>query len=195
VENETMDDELAGERARLRDLAHRVFAERRGAVELLAAHDRGEPVEIDLEPFRSLPERATSAAPAPDVVTHLTSDDVLAVHAALFDLDPEQAADHLRNRDGLDSAVARPRQHAAYGGADIAAQAAFLAHGIAESQLFVDGNKRTALLALDTFLRANGFTVNVPDAAIAAWILALSADATPDDLAAAVRAHLTPVAS
>lgn len=186
-----MNTELTDERARMRETARRVFAERRGAVELLAAHDRGEPVEIDLDPFRALPERATPLPPSPNEVTHLTSDDVLEVHGALFDLDQEQAADHLRNRDGLDSAVARPRQHDAYGGADIAAQAAFLAHGIAESQLFVDGNKRTALLALDTFLRANGFAVDVPDPVIAAWILALSADATPDELAAAVRANLT----
>ena len=189
-----MDGELSGDRSRMRATALRALTERRDAVELLAAHDRGEPVEIDLDPFRALDRQPTAPVLTPAAVAHLESDDVLAVHAALFDLDPEQAADRLRNRDGLDSAVARPKQHAAYGGADLAAQAAYLAHGIAESQLFVDGNKRTALLALDTFLRANGAAVDVADEVLAAWILALSADASPEDLAAAIRAKLVPAA-
>jgi death-on-curing protein len=192
MEGATMHDDLAGDRSSLRDTARRVLTERRGAVELLAAHDRSEPVEIDLDPFRDLDTQAIASSPTPADVRHLESDDVLAVHAALFDLEPDQAADRLRNRDGLDSAVARPRQHAAYGGADLAAQAAFLAHGIAESQLFVDGNKRTALLALDTFLRVNGFAIDVPDAILAAWVLALSADAPAETLAAAIRSKLAP---
>ena len=185
-----MHDDLAGDRSRMHDTARRVLSDRRGAVDLLAAHDRGEPVEIDLDPFRALDSQAAAPAPTPTAVAHLESDDVLAVHAALFGIDPVEAADRLRNRDGLDSAVARPRQHAAYGNADLAAQAAFLAHGIAESQLFVDGNKRTALLALDTFLRANGFAIDVPDETLAAWVLALSADAPPETLAAAIRSKL-----
>lgn len=41
-------------------------------------------------------------------------------------------------------------------------KAAVLAHGIAESQCFVDGNKRTALVAALTFLKVNG--QNVPAA-------------------------------
>lgn len=36
-------------------------------------------------------------------------------------------------------------------------QAAVLAHGIAEPQSFVDGNKREALIALVTFLELNGY--------------------------------------
>jgi prophage maintenance system killer protein len=34
-------------------------------------------------------------------------------------------------------------------------QAAILAQGMAQSQSFVDGNKRTALLAMTTFLAVN----------------------------------------
>ena len=64
-----MDDDLADERARMRDTARRVFAERRGAVELLAAHDRGEPVEIDLDPFRALDRQAVPPVPTPAAVT------------------------------------------------------------------------------------------------------------------------------
>lgn len=42
-------------------------------------------------------------------------------------------------------------------------QAAVLAHGIAEGQSFLDGNKRLALVAMLTFLEVNGFSVPVPD--------------------------------
>lgn len=41
-------------------------------------------------------------------------------------------------------------------------KAAVLAYCIAESQIFVDGNKRTALVAALTFLKVNG--QNVPPA-------------------------------
>jgi death-on-curing protein len=42
-----------------------------------------------------------------------------------------------------------------YEGADIVRQATVLAIGISRAQAFVDGNKRTAYAALDTFLRLN----------------------------------------
>jgi len=37
-----------------------------------------------------------------------------------------------------------------------------LAHGIAESQPFLDGNKRLALVAMLTFLKANGYRIDAP---------------------------------
>ena len=43
-----------------------------------------------------------------------------------------------------------------YEGADIVRQAALLGVGISQAQAFLDGNKRTAYLALNTFLRMNG---------------------------------------
>jgi len=50
----------------------------------------------------------------------------------------------------------RPRMAAHYADADLIEQAALLAVGISQAQAFVDGNKRTAFLAADVFLRANG---------------------------------------
>jgi prophage maintenance system killer protein len=44
----------------------------------------------------------------------------------------------------------RPSSYAFYQSGDLALQASVLAHGIAEGQYFVDGNKRTALAALHT---------------------------------------------
>ncbi|MGI8824065.1 MAG: type II toxin-antitoxin system death-on-curing family toxin [Chloroflexota bacterium] len=73
------------------------------------------------------------------------------------------ARDRLRAAPALESALARPIHHATYEGADIAMLAAILAHGIAQSQSFLDGNKRTALIALSTFLALNDWDVDVPD--------------------------------
>lgn len=50
-----------------------------------------------------------------------------------------------------------PESYAYYQGADISLQAAYLAHGIAETQPFIDGNKRVALVAMLLFLRLNGY--------------------------------------
>jgi death-on-curing protein len=68
-----------------------------------------------------------------------------------------------------------------------------LAHGIAESQLFIDGNKRTALVAMLTFLEINGFRVEASDPQLADWILSFSAGATPEDIAKLLRSALRSV--
>jgi len=85
-------------------------------------------------------------------------------------------------------ALARPEAYAHYDNADLALQAAALAHGIAETQPFIDGNKRLALVALLTFLEINGVVVEAGDPELADWILSLSAGATPADMAERIRA-------
>jgi death-on-curing protein len=62
----------------------------------------------------------------------------------------------LRDRAMLESALARPINKHAYGATDLAKLAAAYAFGIARNHPFVDGNKRTALLAIVTFLGLNG---------------------------------------
>lgn len=64
-------------------------------------------------------------------------------------------------------------------------QAAVLAHGIAESQAFIDANKRLALIAMSTFLELNGYRVEAPDPELADWILSFSSGTTPMALACA----------
>ena len=63
----------------------------------------------------------------------------------------------VRDMNALGSAVNRPQT--AYGGTElyptIAAKAAALLHGLAMNHPFVDGNKRTAWFATQTFLRLN----------------------------------------
>ena len=83
-------------------------------------------------------------------------DVVLAIHAA--QLAEHGGLDGLRDRDGLESALASPRNLFAYGNPrpDIAALAAQYAFAITFNQVFLDGNKRTALVVLRTFLLLNG---------------------------------------
>ncbi len=56
---------------------------------------------------------------------------------------------------------------------DIAALAAAYLCGFAQKQGFVDGNKRTALASTLTFLRLNGYELNVPQAELLAFVLGI----------------------
>src|SRR5215208_3378673 len=85
---------------------------------------------------------------------YLSLADVIAIHdSAMRRLGDEPKP--LRDEGGLESAVMRPQMAAYYEGADIVRQAALLGVGISQAQAFLDGNKRTAYLALNTFLRMN----------------------------------------
>ncbi|MGH2614048.1 MAG: type II toxin-antitoxin system death-on-curing family toxin [Thermomicrobiales bacterium] len=88
---------------------------------------------------------------------YLSLGDVIAIHEqAMRRLG--SAPNPLRDEGLLESAVMRPQMAAHYEGADIVRQAALLGIGISQAQAFLDGNKRTAYLALNTFLRMNGLS-------------------------------------
>ncbi len=81
-----------------------------------------------------------------------------------------QLAEHgggtgVRDEGLLDSALSRPQQLFAYGDPppDIAALAASLAYGLARNHPFIDGNKRTAAVACETFIRLNSATLQADD--------------------------------
>jgi death-on-curing protein len=97
---------------------------------------------------------------------------VLAIH-------DEQIAEHggavgVRDAGLLESALARPLNRAGYGDPDIAELAALYALGIIRNHPFVDGNKRTGYVMLETFLELNGawFPVSDGDAVIETFKLA-----------------------
>jgi death-on-curing protein len=121
---------------------------------------------------------------------YLTIEDALMLFAAIIERTPAEAELLLRARATLEGALARPATYAHYSDSDLALQAAVLAHGIAESQAFLDGNKRLALVAMLTFLEVNGFGVAATDPELAGWIIGLSADLTAEGLAATIRPRL-----
>ncbi len=92
----------------------------------------------------------------------------------------EQLAIHggpsgIRDSGMLESALDRPRNKWAYENAELPELAAAYGFGIAKNHPFVDGNKRTSLLALYTFLGINGIEFVVPEAEAASMILSLAA--------------------
>jgi len=113
---------------------------------------------------------------------------ILAIH-------DEQLAEHggstgLRDAGLLDSALARPLNRAGYGEPDVAELAALYALAIAKNHPFIDGNKRTAFVALEVFLRLNGCVFTVGDAEAVVITLAMAAGELPDDeFTAWVRMH------
>ena len=86
---------------------------------------------------------------------YLSVADVIVLHEAVMRRTGYVPAP-LRDEGLLESAIQRPRMAAYYGDADLIRQSALLAVGIAQAQAFLDGNKRTAYAALDTFLRLSG---------------------------------------
>ena len=103
----------------------------------------------------------------------LSEEVVIAIH-------DEQLAIHgggvgLRDAGMLASALERPINKWAYEGAGLPELAAAYAFGLAKNHPFIDGNKRTALLALYAFLFINDVDFIVPEADAAAIILALAA--------------------
>ena len=113
---------------------------------------------------------------------------VLALHE-------EQLAAHggaggLRDSGLLDSALARPLNHAGYGDPDTAELAALYAIAIARNHPFVDGNKRTAFAALVLFLALNGLELEAPEVDAAVTALRMAAgDLADADFIAWVRVH------
>ena len=97
----------------------------------------------------------------------------LAAHAG--QLVEHGGGDGVRDPGAFESAMARPRNLAAYGTPDAAALAAAYAFGIARNHPFVDGNKRTAAVVAETFLNLNGLSLTATDAELVVAFVALAA--------------------
>ena len=83
-------------------------------------------------------------------------------------------ASRVRDEGLLDAALARPRNLWAYGSRDLVELGAAYAVGVVRNQAFVDGNKRTAFLAMYTFLIRNGLEMIAREAEVATAMLELA---------------------
>ena len=126
------------------------------------------------------------------------TDEIVWVHVnAVHPIHERQIAEHggssgLRDEGLLLSALARPENLHAYGeNVDLAALAASYAFGIAKNHPFIDGNKRTALVVMRTFLLLNGaeFVATPEDKYITILKLAEGA-ISEEELAAWIRTKL-----
>lgn len=101
-----------------------------------------------------------------------------------------------RDEGLLEPALARPMQLAAVETPDVAALAASYGHGLAKNQPFIDGNKRTAFVAVELFLALNGYALTANDTDCVMTMLAVAAGDI-DEVAFAdwIRRHSAPVSS
>jgi len=91
----------------------------------------------------------------------------------------------VRDPNALESALARPENKAAYGEPDAFELAAAYAFGLARNHAFVDGNKRTAIVAAGTFLLLNGYRMTADDGTLYAFVMGLAAGEIDEEGAAA----------
>jgi death-on-curing protein len=117
---------------------------------------------------------------------------VLAIHKR--QIKEHGGEDSVRDIGLLESALARPKNINVYEPeADIARLAAAYGFGIAKNHPFVDGNKRTALVATRTFLILNGVQIDASPEEKYLTFLGL-AEGTVDEEALAIwiRDHAVP---
>ena len=87
---------------------------------------------------------------------YLTIAEAIEMHRQL--IDEFGGSSGLRDRGRLEAAIFRP-QIGYYN--SLAEEAAALIESLANNHAFVDGNKRVSFAATDTFLRINGFFLDV----------------------------------
>ena len=103
----------------------------------------------------------------------------------------------MRDEGLLESALMRPQNTVAYADADNPPDAAVLAAsygvGIAKNHPFIDGNKRTAFLAVGLFFFLNGLRLQASQAEATLTMIAVAAgDISEEDFAAWLREHSVP---
>jgi death-on-curing family protein len=123
----------------------------------------------------------------------LRIDRVLAIHR-------RQIAEHggeagVRDVGLLESALVRPRNIEAYeSDADIARFAAAYAFGIVKNHPFLDGNKRTGYVVMETFIILNGYSLTATFTDKYATFLALAeGNLSEDELDVWLRERLAAV--
>ena len=107
--------------------------------------------------------------------------DALAIHDRLLAL--HGGATGVRDRELLESALARPRQHHSYAKtSDVVEMAALYTAGIVRNHPFIDGNKRTGFVIGVLFLELHGFDFRASEADATQAVMAL-ASGTLDEAA------------
>lgn len=121
----------------------------------------------------------------------VSADVVYAVHE--IQLARHGGLDGIRDKNAVESALARPQQLNVYGNPepDVADLAAAYAHGLTTHHGFSDGNKRTAWVVARVFLADNGIVLKF-DPLEAVFVMESVADGTlgMEQLAQWFREHI-----
>jgi|SRR5215469_16925999 len=106
--------------------------------------------------------------------------DVLAVHDQV--LAQHGGASGIRDKNLLESALARPRQHYHYSdAADVIYLSALYVAAVVGNHPFVDGNKRTGFVAGILFLELNGFQFAASEEDTAQAVFSLASGKLDED--------------
>ena len=111
------------------------------------------------------------------MIHYLTVKEVLRIHQRV--ITTFGGAHGVRDLGLLESAVARPK--AGFGDFEayptLVSKAAVLLHSLAANHAFVDGNKRTALVSCQTFLKRNGYMLQVDHQELLTFVLEVAQSA------------------
>ena len=80
------------------------------------------------------------------------------------------------DRSLVEWALARPKQAAAYEGADLIRQTATLCYGLIKNHPWIGGNKRTATAIAREFLRRNGMKLTSATGEIVELVMSIESD-------------------
>jgi death on curing protein len=104
----------------------------------------------------------------------ITKEEVLLIHTEVVKL--HGGANGIREIAGLESAIARPYQ--TYDGKNLYQscfeKAAAIGESIIMNHPFVDGNKRTGYILMETVLRIEGFKITASDVALYNFVIQIS---------------------
>jgi death on curing protein len=119
--------------------------------------------------------------------------EVLIAHS--MQLAEHGGSDGIRDETLLDSALAKPRNVFAYANApSLPRLAASYAFGLARNHAFIDGNKRTALVVSEGFLRLNGLkVVSTPEEKYFTFLHLADGSLSEDDLTTWFIKHAVPL--
>lgn len=99
----------------------------------------------------------------------------------------------IRDENAFESALARAENKVVYGEPTIHELAAAYAFGIARNHAFVDGKKRTAIVAAGAFLLINGYVLTADNGTLYEFVMGLAAGEIDEEGAAAFfRDHTLP---
>lgn len=125
------------------------------------------------------------------MIIWVNAEDVIAIHRRV--VQTSGGLDGLRDRDGLEAAIAAPLQ--TFGGEELfptdIEKVARLGYGLAANHVFIDGNKRIGAMMTQLLLQWNGYHLSLREGELAEMFISI-ADGTSDlqDLRLWIQNHL-----